>query len=418
MIKKYIDKKQKIKKDKEKIELLIEHMSSGFAHHKIILDNKGEPVDYTFLMVNNTFEEMTGLKREQIIGKKVTEVLDAISQDKWIDIYGQVALKKESISFEKYSAPLDKWYKVNAYSQEKGYFTTIFNDITEQKKNEKELKEKNKLFEGVINGISDIIGIQKPDYSIIYYNETGYELLNTSQKEIKNKKCYQILGRDEACKHCATRRALQTKKIEENELYFPEFDFYFNCRSNPILDENGEVIYIIEHLRNITDRKHLEQKLKKLSFHDQLTGLYNRRFFEEEMERLNKSRKIPISIIVADIDGMKNINDNYGHQTGDLFLKKAGAILNNALRAEDILARIGGDEFSVILPETNNNTAKKIYDRIKIEYRSFNKNSSLPEPVQISIGFDSKTSKSQDLNEIFNNADQMMYKNKKLKSLK
>jgi len=412
MLKFFINKDSEVKACAN-YESLIENMSAGLAHHKIIFDDSGEPVDYTFLLVNNSFEEMTGLKREQIIGKKITEVLKGISKEKLINIYGQVALTKENISFEQYSANLDRWYKVNAYSQKKDYLTTIFTDITEQKNNEKKLKEQNELFEVVINGISDIIAIQKPDYSIIYYNKMGYEYFNILPEELKEKKCYQILGIDEACKECATRRALQSKKIEENEQYFTEFDLYFNCRSNPVQDENGEIIYIIVHLSNITERKHLEQKLKKLSFHDQLTGLYNRRFFAKEMERLNKSRKIPISILVADIDDMKYINDNYGHQTGDLFIKKTATILNDALRAEDILARIGGDEFSVILPDTDNNTAEKIYERLQNECSNFNKNSSLPEHLSFSIGFDSKTLKNQDLNIIFNNADQMMYENKK-----
>lgn len=118
--------------DNSKSKKIIETLPNGFARHQVVLDDQGNPTDYTFLEVNAAFEEMTGLKRENILGKKVTEVLPGIENGEfdWIDIYGKIALEGKSLHFEQYSKPLQRWYEVQAYSDEMGFFTTVFNEIT------------------------------------------------------------------------------------------------------------------------------------------------------------------------------------------------------------------------------------------------------------------------------------------------
>ncbi|MFX1562912.1 MAG: PAS domain S-box protein, partial [Promethearchaeota archaeon] len=117
---------------------LFENMISGVAYHKIVLDSKGRPIDYIFLAMNDAFEQQTGLKRDDIIGKKVTEVLPGIEKEDfdWIGIYGRVALTGEPIQFEQYAAQLDRWYSVSAYRPEENHFVAVFNEITAQKQAE------------------------------------------------------------------------------------------------------------------------------------------------------------------------------------------------------------------------------------------------------------------------------------------
>jgi diguanylate cyclase (GGDEF)-like protein/PAS domain S-box-containing protein len=110
----------------------------------------------------------------------------------------------------------------------------------------------------------------------------------------------------------------------------------------------GEVCHAA--MSDITVRKQAEEKLKYLSVHDVLTGLYNRTFFVGEMERLERGRIFPISIVVADVDHLKETNDQQGHAAGDVLLKRVAKALTAAFRAEDVIARIGGDEFAVLLP--------------------------------------------------------------------
>lgn len=141
------------------------------------------------------------------------------------------------------------------------FFVEWVQDISRQKQMEQDLKEQNTLLEGVLDGVSDILAIQYPDYTIDRYNKAGYEALGCEEGEVQNKTCYELLGRQKPCERCATRLALQTKKQEQLEKFVPELGIYLDCRSNPILDEEGQVIRIVEQLRDITEQKEQEEKL-------------------------------------------------------------------------------------------------------------------------------------------------------------
>ena len=142
-----ITERKKIEKamreSKEQYRSLFENMHSGSAHQKIVVDENGEPIDYIFLEVNHAFEKLTGLRKEDVIGKKVTEAIPGIEKSEydWIGNFGKVALTGEIITFEQYSEHLERWYSVCAYSSENGYFNTLFHDITEHKQAEEELRK-------------------------------------------------------------------------------------------------------------------------------------------------------------------------------------------------------------------------------------------------------------------------------------
>ncbi len=166
-------------------------------------------------------------------------------------------------------------------------------------------------------------------------------------------------------------------------------------------------------LKEINDiLKEKEKVIRNKAYNDYLTGLYNRRYFENEIKRLDSSRKYPIAIVIGDLDGLKVVNDNFGHKKGDEYLINAADILKSTARTEDIVARIGGDEFAIILPTTNQNEAKRFCQRIKNNFEDFNKKKEPVLPLLISLGFEVMGNKRQNLNEIFNKADQKMYINK------
>ncbi len=132
---------KEVRESEKKYRSLFANIMSGFALHKIVLDERGKPIDYIFLEVNDVFEQMTGLKRRDILGKTVTEVLPGIEKDSadWIGRYGKVALTGVGITFEQYAEPLKQWYSVAAYSPRKGYFAAVFNDITKRKEVEEKV---------------------------------------------------------------------------------------------------------------------------------------------------------------------------------------------------------------------------------------------------------------------------------------
>ncbi|MGM0500516.1 MAG: HD domain-containing phosphohydrolase [Bacillota bacterium] len=152
-----------------------------------------------------------------------------------------------------------------------------------------------------------------------------------------------------------------------------------------------------------------EKRIIKLNYHDSLTGLYNRRFFEKELDRLDTKRQLPLSIIMADINGLKIINDSLGHKKGDQLLIKSAETLKKVLREEDILARQGGDEFAILLPQTGKKEAEKIIKRIKIISRKTNTDDLT---VSMALGTATKTDANHDKYDILKKADNNMYQNK------
>ena len=169
-----------------------------------------------------------------------------------------------------------------------------------------------------------------------------------------------------------------------------------------------EVVAIV---RDITESKRNEAKLKLLSLHDSLTGLHNRAYFDNEMNRLEGAREYPITIISADLAWLKIVNDKLGHQVGDNLLKACAKVLQDSLRSSDISARIGGDEFAVIMPRTDKLSAEEIITRINHNIALYNQlNQDML--LSISLGLSVSENRDQLLTETFKKADIDMYRDK------
>jgi diguanylate cyclase (GGDEF)-like protein/PAS domain S-box-containing protein len=175
----------------------------------------------------------------------------------------------------------------------------------------------------------------------------------------------------------------------------------------------GDKRILLSIVRNISDRKKAEKEILYLSYHDQLTGLYNRRFYEAELRRLNIEEKIPLALIIADVNGLKLINDAFGHKAGDTLLQRIANILKIECLPNGIVSRIGGDEFVILLSNTNEISTEKIIKNIKT---AINDEKSDTVILSISIGAAVKKNKFEDIDEIFKKAEEDMYKNKLIES--
>lgn len=198
-----------------------------------------------------------------------------------------------------------------------------------------------------------------------------------------------------------------TGKLEIVFLNKDKEKMYIELSSGHI-EYRGQVAYLVM-FRDITERKQSEEKIRYLSFHDSLTGLYNRAYFEEEMKRLDTRRQLPMSIIVGDVNGLKLSNDAFGHNAGDDLLKAAAECIKKSCRKEDIISRWGGDEFVILLPTVTENNVQRVCDRIMDECERYDK---LPFKISISLGNSTKSNESQDIKEVLKTAEDKMYKNK------
>lgn len=178
----------------------------------------------------------------------------------------------------------------------------------------------------------------------------------------------------------------------------------------PIFDENQNISGMVASIEDITLRKQMEEQLKYLSLHDSLTGLYNRTYFEEEMYRLGNGRYNPVGIIIIDIDGLKLVNDTMGHEEGDMLLCVAGNIIKRCFREDDIVARIGSDEFAVLLTSCSRDKIDSACKRVRDAVDRYNLDKSVKIPLSISCGY--SITEANDINAIFEKADNNMHREK------
>lgn len=183
------------------------------------------------------------------------------------------------------------------------------------------------------------------------------------------------------------------------------------CRNERIwteLEKNTVKVFADSLAMAIQKSKSMD-KVEFLSFRDQLTGLYNRRFYKLEVLRLDDEQYFPLAMIMADVNGLKLVNDAFGHHAGDLILQRFADILTKQCRQQDTVARIGGDEFIVLLPNTDATQTEAVIERINT---ALEKKSGDDLVLSASIGFAVKTNIAEDMNDIFKQAEDMMYRNK------
>ncbi|MEC9489394.1 MAG: PAS domain S-box protein [Halanaerobiales bacterium] len=242
--------------------------------------------------------------------------------------------------------------------------------------------------------LAKILGFDSVEETVMHYNHLGQELYVNSE-----------------------RRQQFISQIKEagmiNNFVYQAYDKNNNIlwleMNARVSKEKKDGSFVIEGFCwDITERKESEEKIKYLGFHDKLTGLYNRAFLEEEIKRVDTPRQQPISIIMGDLNNLKLINDTYGHQVGDQLIKSAAEMIDNSCRDEDIIARWGGDEFVVLLPQTNVKESEVIIKRINQQIAE--EEGQLA--VSISLGTASKTDAEQDLMAVLSKAEDRMYKNK------
>ena len=181
----------------------------------------------------------------------------------------------------------------------------------------------------------------------------------------------------------------------------------------PIKDSRGNVQGVVLVFRDVTEEKRRQDEIHYISYHDSLTGLYNRRFLEEELQRIDTPKNLPAAVVMGDVNGLKITNDTFGHSRGDQLLQKAAEAIQGGCRMSDTVARWGGDEFVILLPKTGRGQAETIVERIR-KIGSEMKIGSMS--VSVSFGCGVKEKPGGSLMEALKKAEDRMYENKMVES--
>jgi len=345
--------------------------------------------------VNSSAAEMLGYSIEELLGKKIFDIDLNMTQDNWQNHWSLVK-NSEKFRFETLHKRNDgTTYPAEVFAsyfhyKHREYIFDFVTDISKRKAAEKELVLQKRRYEALFLDSMDAVVFIDNNKKIQEINKRYTEMFGYTIEEAKGRSNSELLSSADA-KH---REEFQLifDEIKEGNTYSLETTRYakdgrpvhVHLKGIPVIID-GEFIGAYGIYTDITERKIYEEKLRYMSLHDALTGLYNRMYFEEEINRLEGGRNYPVSIISADLDGLKLINDTMGHEKGDEMLQAAAKVLVQSLRKSDIIARTGGDEFSIILPNTDEEVLEGIIVRIKGKIKLYNqKHSQLP--LSISLG--------------------------------
>lgn len=307
---------------------------------------------------------------------------------------GEIRWIEERILYEKENDKI---------TSEKG----IIFDVTERKKLEEALEKSKERYQRIFENSSVIIFTMTLEGHVSAINKMFERTLGYDHDFVNHHISELLVDIEDASLFLTMGK----------ESYDESFDVDVWCKnkkvktlnvSTNIIDSIGEEIEIVAV--DVSEKKKDEQKIRYLSFHDKLTNVYNRAYFDDIVEALDRDGRYPFSIIIGDMNGLKDLNDHYGHKKGDILLKSMAEICLKSCRDSDVVCRIGGDEFAIICPDTPEKGAASICDRIR-HFCSETTVEHIGHP-SIALGYSTKISKETTIDQIFKQADNNMYRNK------
>ena len=374
---------------------------------------------YHFIYVSPVIEQTLLYCPEELTGQDFATIIHPEDQMAVIGFLEKFDVDSQRLEFRMVDKKR-KNHSVSVAFRHTGYHNShpsiigILTDVTEKRQATEELRFREERFRSLIEKTMDIILIVNLKGKIDYASPSVEYVLGYPPEEVVGKRAISFIHEDDV------NKLIQSIKYG---LYTADFGRFIEFRvmtkggNHRIIEaigrnlvDNPAVGGVVINARDITERRIAEDKLWYLSTHDTMTDLYNRAYFNEEISRIERGRIFPISIFMTDLDGLKEVNDDLGHSAGDELLKRTALLLRSSFRSEDVVARIGGDEFAVLLPGADENAAQAAMTRVRRNLQAMNEK--MGDPI-LSLSFGVATGqKGVSLEEVLRKADENMYAEK------
>ncbi len=298
------------------------------------------------------------------------------------------------------------------------YHIVSIKDITDQKKQEEEYKAQKEYLSHTLNSIGEGVIICDENDKITLFNEVASLISGVSEKEALTQNILNVIRIINETEEIINY--IQEENYKNDDCLLFSIDGlirHVSLNISNIVDDQANILGKVIIIIDISETKKREKEILYLSYHDILTGLYNRTYLDHEIKRLDTKRQIPFAVLMGDVNGLKITNDVFGHDAGDNLLRKVSEILKRSCRHEDIIGRWGGDEFIMLLPNTTEEEVYLILKRIIRDFEGLEKRDSINGLLpSMSLGYGVKTSENESIYETLKVAENNMYKRKMLSS--
>jgi len=351
---------------------LFAHMPIGFVHTRVLLDRRNRPANHTVLEVNPAFEGMCGSSAPALVGRPVTEVLRRLgaTDADLIDMLGRTALTGEPATFDARLGRDGSWVSVSVFSPTPGHVALLLSDITGVKSVEHALARSRDFYLDLLEGLPSMVWRAGTAADVDFVNTSWLEFTGAADgRSAQDAWLGSVHPEDRDRRLAALRVATDDRRPFELEYRLLRADGEYRWvreTARPFEGLDGAFAGLIGTTVDVSDQRQRDETLEQMSTHEPLTGLLSGRPFEESLARAvaRAQRGHAGALMIVDLDGFTAFNRESGRALGDVALRRTAELLSGLVRADDLVARIGADEFAVLLQDASLTQARLTAGRL------------------------------------------------------